>query len=919
MLQHRLTRRACLMGSAAVVALCGGAIADAQTTPAVPAESAPAAQSPAPEAVTDESQAVPGGGVPAQAADEIVVTGSRIRGIAPVGSSVIAVGREDIGQTSAVSTSEIFRNIPQIQNIGVQESNRGVQGGAGNITYASGANIRGISPFATLTLINGHRVVGAGTQGLFVDPSVIPITALERVEVLADGSSAIYGSDAVAGVVNLILRRNLDGIEVNARYGVAENYFTRQLGAAVGKVWDTGQIMLTGEYSFHPSLNGLERDYVRSDQRNRGGPDLRVTNCNPGTLVSGGVNYAIPVGGVTAANRNALIPGTINRCDIGAYSDIIPEIKKVGAVLTFRQELGPAVTISGDGFYYKRTFLRQATVPAQALTIRNTNPYFVAPPGTNPASVVVNYFFGNDLGNTLGFNGSSESYMGTVGADVKLSDRWSLDLGVTAGNNKDIALNYGPNPTALTAALNSTNPATAFNAFGGPNNPAVIASLGNYVTLGAPGSNDLLQVQGSVSGALFTLPGGDVRIAIGAEYNKTKVDAGNRTGPIGSLTGQDFHFSRNVKSAYAELVVPLFGADNETAGFHRLLLNVAGRYDKYNDVGDTWNPKAGLEWEPARGFKLRGNWGTSFRAPPLTNLISINPSITSLSLQDPKSPTGFTVAYSQNEGNIDLVPEEATTWSVGVDLTPASLPGASLTASYFNVEYTGQITSLLGDLTVLQREALYPGLIIRNPSIDVLNALRARLPARGVIADPATVGVLIDSRSNNLGVTKVDGIDFLANYRFETENAGTFGMGINGIWYSHYKVAQSANAPLIERIGFINYPVKYNLRANANWRKDAFSATVFVNHVPSYRNNSIAPEQRIKKWTTVDLNLAVDIPQGDNNWYKGATFSINVQNLFDRDPPYAALAPTVNQSGGYDVQQSNPLGRLITAGVSLKF
>ena len=164
MLEHRSFTRAALSGSVAIIALTMSVNAHAQ-------------------AITSASAQPPESSNASSAIDrEIIVTGSRIRGVAPVGSSVIAVGREDITSTSAVTTSEIFRNIPQVVNVGIQESNRGAQGGSGNITYASSVNLRGIGPFATLTLIEGHRVVGGGTQGLFVDPSVTPITALERVE-----------------------------------------------------------------------------------------------------------------------------------------------------------------------------------------------------------------------------------------------------------------------------------------------------------------------------------------------------------------------------------------------------------------------------------------------------------------------------------------------------------------------------------------------------------------------------------------------------------------------------------------------------------------------------------------------------------------------------------------------------------------
>lgn len=874
--------------------------------------------SPLPQPVTDERlPEASGTAQPAQDPTEIVVTGSRIRGVAPVGSTVLTVGREDFTATSAVSTAEIFRDIPQVVNVGVNETNRGSQGGAGNITYGNSVNLRGIGPGATLTLVNGHRVPPAGTTGGFIDPSIIPLLALQRVEVIADGASAVYGSDAIAGVVNLILRRDVDGVEANARYGVADNYTTRQLGIAVGKQWNSGQLMLAFEHSYHSALSGLDRDYIRSDLRDRGGPDFRGTNCNPGNIVVGGVSYAIPVGGVTPATAGSLVRGTINRCERGALSDVIPEVEKNSVVATFRQDLTSNISIVGDAYYYKREYLRRAVSAAQALTVPRTNAFFVAPPGTNPASVTVQYYFGNELGPVVGFDGEAESYQGTLGLDIDLGSNWKADVSGSYGRSEDIAFNYGVNPTTLTAALASGNPATAFNPFGGPNNSAVTAAIINYVELAALGNSKALQVQAQIDGPLFELPGGAVRFAGGLEYNKLNLVSGTRSGPIAALTGTDARYRRNVKSAFAELFIPVFGADNAIPGFRELTINLAGRYDKYSDVGETWNPKIGANWRPFEGLRLRGNWGTSFRAPSLTNIVSPSPSLTVQNFVDPLSPSGFTSGYAWSDGNPDLKPEEATTWSVGADFTPPQIPGLDLSATYFNVRYEGQIASRLGDLTILQRESLFPGLIYRNPSAEFVNSLTSTLPIRGVPL--TTVGVIVDARPANLGITKIDGIDFIASYRHRTDNAGTFGVGVNGIWYNNYDVAQTPTSPVLERIDFINFPVEYRLRGNVNWSHNGLRLAAFVNYVPSYKNNNLTPIQRIDSWTTVDFDLSYDIPGPSGGFVEGMTVSLNIMNLFDKDPPFAALAPSTGQSGGFDVQQSNPLGRLITVGVNLRF
>ena len=213
-----------------------------------------------------------------------------------------------------------MQRLPQVFNLGVSENSRGQSGGSGNITYGSAINLRGLGPFSTLTLIDGHRAVPQGTTGFGVDASIIPTSALDRVEVVADGASALYGSDAVAGVVNLILRRDFEGVEASIR-GSSRRCIRRTSGLADrrGRLGRAAISMVAYEYSFHSNLNGLDRDFFRGDLTARGGRDFRVVQCNPGNIVVGGVSHAIPATGVTTATAAQLVPGTTNRCDNAQY------------------------------------------------------------------------------------------------------------------------------------------------------------------------------------------------------------------------------------------------------------------------------------------------------------------------------------------------------------------------------------------------------------------------------------------------------------------------------------------------------------------------------------------------------------------------------------------------------------------------
>ena len=195
--------------------------------------------------------------------EEIVVTGTRLRGAdaGPVGSPLIAMDRDAITASGAVTVDRILREIPQNFDLGVSENSRAQSGGAGNIVYGNTVNLRGIGPYATLVIVDGHRVTN-NTRS--TDPSVIPTLGVERIEVLADGASAIYGSDAIAGVVNVIPRRTLDGVEAFGRYGVAETSSFNEwvAGIAAGKVFDRGQIMLAYEHAERSNLSGDDRDFV---------------------------------------------------------------------------------------------------------------------------------------------------------------------------------------------------------------------------------------------------------------------------------------------------------------------------------------------------------------------------------------------------------------------------------------------------------------------------------------------------------------------------------------------------------------------------------------------------------------------------------------------------------------------------------
>jgi len=349
--------------------LCGVSLAVASLAFATPA----LAQD-APEAAAEDESG------------EIVVTGTRMRGVAPVGSPLQSITPQDLEDAAETTVARIIQDLPQVADLGISEGSRGQNGGSGNIVYGTGINLRGLGPYATLVLVDGHRAINNNRA---LDPSSLPALGLQRIEVLADGASAIYGSDAVAGVVNLIPVRFRDGGQGFARFGFGDSYEESTLGLAWGTTWDEGQVHIAYENSRRSALHGADRDFFRQNQTARGGLDYRINQCDPGTIVMGGVNYAIPDGGVTSANNTALIAGTQNLCEGSLNQDLLPEQEYDSFAFTFNQQLNPNMELIADGFFSERRFYRAVADTATNLTVPTTNAFYVAPFGVAPATQTI--------------------------------------------------------------------------------------------------------------------------------------------------------------------------------------------------------------------------------------------------------------------------------------------------------------------------------------------------------------------------------------------------------------------------------------------------------------------------------------------------------------------------------------------------
>jgi iron complex outermembrane receptor protein len=415
-----------------------------------------------------------------------------------------------------------------------------------------------------------------------------------------------------------------------------------------------------------------------------------------------------------------------------------------------------------------------------------------------------------------------------------------------------------------------------------------------------------------------------VKLAAGYERQDFKVALGSARGaPTTPIAFRNF--GRKVDSYYAEVYVPVFGPDNAMGGFQRLEFNAAVRHDKYSDVGGTTNPKFGVNWVPFDGVKLRGSYGTSFRAPTIPEIYGNSNNLFGQSYQNPAGGAPLQ-GYALSGPNLDLKPETATSWSVGIDIDPA--PGLHFALTYWDVNYKNQVLANLSNLAILGTEAQYAGTGIVLRGTDAATRVQ-QLLAQGVTlaggsfpgGNPANVTLFVDGRSQNLGVSITRGIDFVGSWRTELGAEDALSFNLSGTYLTKYRLALTPTAPLIDRLNFIFNPLKFRARGSVTWDHGPMSARVMATHVGSYFNNLTTGGQSVGSYTPIELNLTYRIgdSQGSGFFDKGMTLSLEVRNLFDIDPPYVNLAPSGNGSGGYDASASDPIGRLFAVSVRKSF
>ena len=731
------------------------------------------------------------------ATDAAAVTGTHIRGAADSAFPVSIYNRDAIESSGASTLQQFIQTIPQNFNGGASEATLDSVAGGGNSTNtvsATGVNLRGLGNDATLVLVNGHRVAPANTEGNFVDLSLIPLNAVERVEVVTDGASAIYGSDAVGGAVNIILGRNLDGAETSVRYGAVASGASHetQVGQTVGHGWDTGSALLIYDYWDRTPLNSSDRGYSNS-----------------------------------ASDPFMLLPEQVRH----------------GVFFSVDDTVTPGIQLLADGTYFHRS------------TYDDRSPF----------------------GITQRTRSGIDAYSASAGARADLPRGTQLELtaAYTASDTSHDVTPEGEVPATSSARIKS----------------------------------EILSFDAKVDGTAYSLPAGDVRFAAGGQFRQEGFDTTDR------LAMTEFRPDRHVIAGFVELRVPLVGPRGTAAG-NRLELTLADRDEHYSDFGSANNPQIGIICRPLADLKLRGTYGTSFRAPLLNDLNPAPFQVIPYPEFDPRTG-GTTNTLLIFGGNPNLQPEKAKTWTAGLDFTAHSLPDLHVSATYYDIKFSNVVTDpeFSVDITqALSDEAILgPAIIQRNPPAALVQRL-ASYPGYGNFLgiDLATIGAIVDSRVHNLSTRRTSGLDLDGSWAAQAP-FGNVELGLNATYILRFDNQFTSNSPAVSILNTAYNPVNLRMRGRAIVRRGSLTFASFVNYTNSYMDPDAA--RPIGAWTTVDATVKY-LFRADKGPLADASLQIALTNITGKTPPFVA-----NPLYGinFDGANANALGRVYSVQLSKRW
>lgn len=774
-----------------------------------------------------------------QPIENIVVTGTRIQEATPV--NVITMDRAFIDRSGHVTLTGLVRDL--VYNSAGTVDEQFTQGFA---PASAAIDLRGMGVSRTLVLLDGRRMpifpFAMNGSESFVDINLIPLAAVERVEVLKDGASAIYGADAIAGVVNIITR------DANSPRRISGRYSSTSEGDG-----DEAQISLNGgatvgdaELSF--AMDYVNRDHIMARDRNisesANGPiDDRSNAGNPGTFITS-------LGPVPDSRCPAdSVRGPFCTYDFAKDVTLVPETERIGILGSWDQSLTDTVGAFTRVMYNHSESSRDLAGAPNAYPVSAANP-------NNPfGEDVLAIYRLKELGPRRD-DFDSDSYNWISGLNGTISG-WNWEL---AGGRSEVDTTIkGVLGYALNADVQSAIDAGTLNVFG--DSPNLDPNDLLYRTK-RKGKSYLTQFDFNVAGNLFDMPHGPAGAAFGIEYRdenfSDKFDPATAAGDVIGVGGVSATGDRDVWAMYAEFVFPLLDS---------VELQLAGRYDDYSDFGNTFNPKLGLNWQARDDLLLHATVSTGFKAPALHELYSgeivgFNSVFDTTNCNAARAANNAAdiATYCDNvqeamfisSGNEDLDAEESDNLSLGAAWSATE--DWDVNVDWWHIKNDDAVAS--NPQFYIDNESEYPGNVVRDPGGDIAMVL---------------------SPFRNVAEQKIWGIDMSTELRFDVGAVGDFKTGLTTTYLGSFEQKASAGQPTEDIAGEDGY-AEWRAQADLTWIRADYQASVTVNYIDGYDREDA--DDSIDSWTSVDMQL---------NWnpalLRGGAVALGMDNVFDEEPP----------------------------------
>ncbi len=863
------------------------------------------------------------------------VTGSRlVLGTWQKPGQVIVLDREELERTGAPTLEQALRQLPQNINGTTEFGGAGLVGagneyegltGTANINGSSTVNLRGLGESATLILIEGKRVGDSGMLGGFTDISEIPMSMVERVEIQLDGASSVYGADAIGGVVNIILRKDYDVLRASVRRtaNTSGGHSEHNVSVLAGTTWDSGSVLINLD-GYRSSDQGVDRErytlveesvysYPGNVFGRRGrpsspreiSPDLTQAARDAGVIGEDddATHVAIPEGqdgtGLTLDDFvGAVNQYRVNEDPMQEFS-MTPASDRYTVRVSAAQSISERLEVSGGVTYSSRETSSRSGAAVGGLEFRvaEENPY-------NP--------FGRDVYvrmdvpgfGTRMINGERDSLTLDLDFDGLLGDRWRWQWRSRYSNRDVFSETHNAIDDSFLARDlvddDRSDPAEALNIFGDSfhtdgNNAILLASGVRHPSQTSMTTNRLASSEAIVEGALFSLPGGDVRGVVGAEWRRSSVDVdyGNTfvrvittASPVPSsalVDGFALKGTNTVQAGFAELFFPILSERNNLAGVRDLNVLMSGRHESKDGsssagmetenhfVSNVWS--AGLVYRPIEAVALRFNKSTSYRAPDVAHSL-FPPLARSTRLLDRRGGDRVRyIAQHTTGGNPELGPEESTSLTWGVQLTP--LDGLRLSIDWHDTAFRNRISD--------EANAFF--------FFGISDSFFERYPFQFTTDEEGMI-TEVDTRFVNIFKTATRGIDYQLTYEFAV-GANTLEISANVATTDHYieDVNPFDATPEADLVGRF-LPARIYL-AGLSWNRPGLNLSFNARTKSSLRyekrenlsltDTVVTVQVERKPATVVDFRGKFDIAElwpTAPNLLKGTVVAVGLNNVF---------------------------------------